>query len=366
MIEFDSLLQAQQFYLLCSSDEQQHYKWGYNGKYTLEYTYRLLTDKVISIECIEDEPEFVYDIETEDGTFQCGGGCIIVKNTDSIYTKFIIEKELDDTERLNEVARISEECSREITKIFKPPIELEFEKIMFPLILVTKKRYAYLGWESNGTEMVNKGIDIKGLQLIKREFCPFVKEIGMEILNRVFDRDPKGAEEVARNMISELIFGKVPIDKLIMTKRLNNSYKDKNKNGKELRKPPHWYLAQKIKKRDPMNAPKGGDRVSFVFIHNDDKHALQEERIEDPEYVKQHNIQIDTLYYLNRQVIKSLYTLFSCFIIDDTTGKPYKIVDNKIPSACERKIEKIWFNLVKIRENQIKRQHEITKYFKKK
>ena len=48
-------------------------------------------DNIISIEEV-DYPDdiYVYDIETEDGSFQAGTGCIILKNTDSIYTKFML------------------------------------------------------------------------------------------------------------------------------------------------------------------------------------------------------------------------------------------------------------------------------------
>ena len=47
------------------------------------------SETVINIEKVfENYTDYVYDIETEDGTFQAGIGNLIVKNTDSVFLRF--------------------------------------------------------------------------------------------------------------------------------------------------------------------------------------------------------------------------------------------------------------------------------------
>ena len=98
--------------------------------------------EVISIECIGEcsQDEYVYDLETEDGTFQAGEGNIILKNTDSIYTIFNgIDMEKEGS--MQKVFDLSIEAADMISKTFPPPMELEFEKVMFPFILCSKNYF---------------------------------------------------------------------------------------------------------------------------------------------------------------------------------------------------------------------------------
>ena len=130
-------------------------------------------------------------------------------------------------------------------------------------------------------------------------------------------------------------------------------------------KPAHWYLAERMKKRDPMNAPKGGDRVSYVFVETENKHALQCDRIEDPTYVETHpkECKIDSLYYLKKQISSPLYAIFSC-LMTDKNGNSYDLINKKIPKECCQQIDQIWQNAVRQKENQLRKQHQLTKWFK--
>lgn len=367
-IEFSDLVLAQEYYMSQKPETHRYWHWGYNhltNKYTLEYFPGIdASDKIISIEEIGDfEDEYVYDIETEDGSFQCGGGCMILKNTDSVFTKFYLpesDNQLTKIEKLNKVAKLSEECSLTITKTFEPPVELEFEKIMYPLLLFSKKRYAYLCWEMGKEGIEEKGITIMGIQIIKREYCLFVKTLGEAILDKILkQKDIDQAELVAQNMIKDLLFGNIPIDKLIMSKKLKSSYKEINKKGNVLRKPAHYVLSQKMIQRDPMNAPKPGDRVSYVYIKPKKKsNILQEDRLEDPEYVEENNIEIDYVYYLKQQVINTMFDIFSC-IVKDNQGNLFRLdKNNKVSKECKYKISLIWDNILKRKEN-----NTITNYF---
>lgn len=367
--------EAQEFYLIQKNHIYWH--WDYNSEkkmYTLEYKEGIEAgEEIIQIEelYIEEEEPYVYDIETYDGTFQCGLGCMILKNTDSIYTKFELPKKeknkLSEKELLQRVNDLCNDCADKITKTFKSPICLENEKIMFPLILVSKKRYAYLAYEQdkNG-ELENKGIDVKGLQLVRRDNCKYVKTVSNEILEKILiDKSIFDAEKSVIRRMNRLLSGKVDISELIISKSLKSNYTLINKNGQKLKKPAHALLAERWEKRDPINCPKPGDRVPYVFIENNNKDALQCDRIEEPNFVQNNpNLKIDTIYYLNHQVAEPIYTLFSC-IIKDKQGNLYPLDrNNKISKECKKKIEILWYNALVKKRNQSKKQHEITDFFK--
>ena len=69
---------------------------------------------------------------------------VVYGDTDSIYVKF--KSDLKGQDHMDYVFRVAPECSDRISETFKKPIELEFEKVMYPFILFSKKRYASLFW----------------------------------------------------------------------------------------------------------------------------------------------------------------------------------------------------------------------------
>ncbi|AOM63508.1 B-family DNA polymerase [Heterosigma akashiwo virus 01] len=242
-----------------------------------------------------DNEEYVYDVETEDGIFHAGIGEIIVKNTDSVYVNFP-----STNNDMQKVFDISIEAAEAISKTFPQPIELEFEKVMYPFILFTKKRYASLIWTR--VDKPDK-IDFKGIQVVRRDNCSYVRESLTTIYNcLLYERNVDKCLGITDKIIDDLLKGRVPIEKLTVSKSLKSNYKSKTM--------PHFLLAEKMKQRDPMNYPRPGERVPYVFIENTEA-RLQGEKAENPEYAKENGLIIDTLYYLDHQMKKPLAELFN-------------------------------------------------------
>lgn len=65
-----------------------------------------------------------------------------------------------------------------------------------------------------------------------------------------------------------------------------------------------------MRKRDPLTAPNVGDRVPYVVIKGA-KNAKVYEKVEDPIWVLQHSLPIDTTYYLKQQMYKPILRLFA-------------------------------------------------------
>lgn len=244
-------------------------------------------------------------------------------DTDSCYVKFFVARSKYETENdyLEEHFRLAQECANKITASFKKPIELEFEKIMYPFFLYKKKRYAYNEWVRDKTgKIVSEGISSKGIELVRRDFCEYVKDTGQSILDALmYDKDKELAKSIASKAVSDLLEDRVPIKKLIISKSLNDVYKV---DGCEVPWDdprvihPHVHLAQRIKLVDPMNHPKPPDRVPYVFMCNKNKHSLQYEKVEHPDYI-QSTQKIDALYYFEHQLKNCIDGLLEV-IIDDT------------------------------------------------
>jgi DNA polymerase elongation subunit (family B) len=269
---------------------------------------------ILSIEELEPTDDYVYDIETEAGTFQAGDGDLIIKNTDSCYIKFNVDKDkFKGEDYMKEHFRLAIECAKEITKTFKPPIELEFEKVMYPFMLFAKKRYSYLEWTK--PEASNE-IEHKGTQIVRRDNCPYVKEVFGDLMNCImYDKDVPKAQEIATSAVKKLLNDKVDKKKLTISKGLNNNYKVdgcKVKWDDPRVKYPHVKIAQNLKKIDPMNHPKPPDRVPYVFVMNKNKKALQCDRVAHPDYLGKNKI--DTMSYFNNQLQSPIDMIFELLI----------------------------------------------------
>lgn len=126
---------------------------------------------------------------------------------------------------------------------------------------------------------------------------------------KYFFRDPPGAVEYAKQIISDLLCNRVDISQLVITKELTKT--DEEYKGKQA----HVELAHRIKKRDPGSAPSLGDRVPFVIIAAA-KGTAAYMKSEDPIYVLENNIPIDTTYYLENQLSKPLLRIFQPILGD--------------------------------------------------
>ena len=101
---------------------------------------------------------------------------VVYGDTDSIYVKF--KSDLKGQDHMNYVFKVAPECADRISATFKKPIELEFEKVMYPFILYSKKRYASLFWTN---PLKFDYIDFKGIQVVRRDNCVFVRENSKQI-----------------------------------------------------------------------------------------------------------------------------------------------------------------------------------------
>lgn len=218
---------------------------------------------------------------------------VIYGDTDSVMVKFGVPT-------VAEAMDLGREAAAFVSKKFISPIKLEFEKVYFPYLLINKKRYAGLYWTRPDK---HDKMDCKGIETVRRDNCTLVANLIEVCLQKILARDPDGAIEHAQKVISDLLCNRVDISHLVITKELTKT------DGDYANKQAHTELANRIKKRDPAGAPKLGDRVPYVII-NSPKGTPAYMKSEDPLFVLENNIPIDTDYYLTNQISKPLLRIF--------------------------------------------------------
>lgn len=403
----------------------------------------LFGNEIINIEKIgSSNGEYVYDLETDEGTFNAGIGEIMCCNTDSVFSNF------DTTHLESRVQKIAYSMivggyvADRITEYlrslnpFKPYneqwTELEYEKVYLELLLLTKKRYLGSLYEFNPYK--RSYIDKKGVAMKRRDYCKFVHDVFKAVLKCIFDdNEPdidvriERAKKAVTQAVDDLLANKVPFEKLILSKLLKGRYKVRdqtkaksfdetnifvddlvkwydsrfgmctgvvkekrsysmNKNDffgqfdkpvkkrkraemkdldvmlketenelmpendddllfrlsydqlkakcgyeitiekimdpktpeKELEKvtQAHARLARRMYKRDPGSAPSSGVRLQFMFVQSKNPKAKQYEKSEHPDYVREHNLKPDPIYYLEHQLKTPMMQLFA-LLMDD-------------------------------------------------
>ena len=312
---------------------------------------KLLTfAKRVVEECYADA-----DVETKHGLVNTKAE-YVYGDTDSVFFKFNLtdketgEKILGD-KALELSIDIAQEACHNVSKVLKQPHDFEYEKTFMPFCLLSKKRYVAIKYELDPTKGKRNEM---GIVLKRRDNAPIVKDVYGGVIDIIMkEKNIQKAMEYVDKCLQELVDGKVPIEKLIITKSLRSFYKNPQSVA-------HKVLADRIGQREPGNKPTSGDRIPFVYIVTKNtsktKKILQGDRIETPTFIKENKLQIDYSFYITNQIMKPLLQLFGLVLTDiwkaqkpPRRAKITKFEEeiNKIknneedPKKCENKINKI-------------------------
>lgn len=259
-------------------------------------------------EIIEQVYQMEYETESH-GVVKCNAE-YIYGDTDSVFFTFNLQdpasgEKIVGKKALEITIEIAQDAAKLCTQFLKPPMELSYEKTLMPFILLSKKRYVGMLYETDP----NKGkLKCMGLSLKRRDSCDYLKDTYGGILNILMrEQNINAAIEFLNHSLENLISGNVAMDKLAITRALRSHYKNPGQIA-------HCVLANRIGKRDPGNKPKSGDRIKYLFITHPNNNAILGERIETPEYIVENKTDIDYMYYITNQLMKPLQQLFGLSI----------------------------------------------------
>ena len=237
-------------------------------------------------------------------------------DTDSVMVEFDVGDRKGE-EAVKYSWEIGERAAEECSALFKKPNNLELEKVYWPYFLYSKKRYAAKLWTKGKDDQMHMDyVDIKGLQVVRRDNTPHVREVCKELLDVVLtSSDPGPPKELAKERAIELLSGDVPNDKLVLSQSLSDTYKVKGESV-SVTSPEsvninqsHVQVVVKMRERKPGSEPQSGDRVPYLLTKTDDPKAKAFEKSEDPKYVEENEIPVDYLYYFENKFLNPVCDL---------------------------------------------------------
>jgi DNA polymerase elongation subunit (family B) len=214
-----------------------------------------------------------------------------------------------------------------ISTLLPSPMAQEYEKVMYPFIILTKKRYVGNLYEKDPNKFYQKSM---GIVLKRRDNAPVVKIVCGNIIDQILNkRSSDGAVNITRQLLHKIITGKMPLDKFIITKTLKFSYKDRTRIV-------HAVLADRMAERDPGNKPESNDRIPYVYFELDHDVDLQGERVEHPEYLVKNGLKLDYLFYITNQIMKPCIQFLELLV-----DNPEDIFNEYIIKETNRKMGKM-------------------------
>ena len=285
--------------------------------------------------------EYVYDIETESGVFSAGIGCITLKNTDSIFINWNLKdennKKLEGKEALQKSIDMGLRVEKMVQSHLKEPHKLEYEKTFWPYMLLSKKRYVGNKYEFDINKFSQKSM---GCVLKRRDNPDIVKDVYGGVIDIIMnEKNIEKSKVFLKDILFDLINGKVPLEKLVVSKSLKGNYKNPESIA-------HKVLADRMSERDPGNKPQTNDRIPYVYINVKEtkgKKILQGERIETPQYILDNNLTPDYKIYITNQIMKPMLQVFS-LVMDEP--------------------EVLFKEVLRVATNRKNKSQEITKWFK--
>jgi DNA polymerase elongation subunit (family B) len=254
----------------------------------------------------------------------------IYGDTDSVFFKLnMTYRETGELFRDRDALNISIKMGVIVTAIlnytFAYPQGLAYEKVYWPFVIISKKRYVGNLYVFDPNDFYQKSM---GLVTKRRDNADIVKAVVGGIIDQILNkRSSIGAINFTKTILMKIITGKYNIDKYIISKTL----KDKDAYVDWTRQV-HVVLADRIAERDPGNKPQSNDRVPFVYVETDKVVKLQGDRVEHPQYIKQNKLKIDYMFYITNQIMKP-----SLQFLELIAKKPEKLFEDAIIREQNRK-----------------------------
>ncbi|VVB71573.1 DNA polymerase [uncultured archaeon] len=255
----------------------------------------------------------------DDLTFGRPGGkkfdlSVVYGDTDSVFVRIRPAGQGSATVSLEEAELIGKKIAENVTSTLPEPMELVFEAFARRGIFLAKKRYALWIFEPAGESWKDK-IKVRGMETVRRDWCDLTSKTLKTCLELVLKEGKVDeAVEHVRSVVARLQgldLSEDPgiLEELTLTRRYTKS------TGSYKNKQPHIQLVEKIKKRGG-SVPGVGDRVPFVIIRGKNSRKNRElfvDRAEDPAYVLEKNMPLDTEYYVEKQILPPVLRIFESF-----------------------------------------------------
>lgn len=182
-------------------------------------------------------------------------------------------------------------------------LEIDIDHVFSAILLTNKKRYAAQIVEPGPDGKLIKSLEVKGLDMRRREFSPIAKDASQQVLTYIFSEESIDDSlmhiyDYLGKLYQDIQSNKVPIVKYLVSMQLNRQLKDYGDTANL----PHVAVARRKTARGGLVT--NGDIMTFLYVQGasnrtgriaDYARTLQE--------VKKEHLQVDTKYYLRNQIL---------------------------------------------------------------
>ena len=261
---------------------------------------------------------------------------VIYGDTDSIMIN-------TGTTQVKEAIEMGKKLKSEVNQLFKC-LEIEIDGIFKSMLLLKKKKYAALVVENYGTPDEKITTELKGLDMVRRDWCPLSKDVGNFVLKEILSG--KQREEIVIRLNEflsktgdDMKQGLTPLSQYIITKQLTRSPTDYS-DPKSL---PHVQVAIRMKAMGKSDAELVNNFIPYVICkkkvtEQQKKVSLGDMAFSPEEFMDQKNsLEIDIEWYITQQLLPPITRLIEhiegievdfvaqCLGVD---GKKYKYASN--------------------------------------
>jgi DNA polymerase I len=243
---------------------------------------------------------------------KCYDLSVVYGDTDSVFVR--LQPTGSGPISLQDAELIGRKIAETVTASLPEPMELVFEAFARRGIFLAKKRYALWVFEPIGDGWKDR-IKVRGMETVRRDWCGLTSKTLKTCLELVLKEGKVDeAVEHVRSVVlrlqnQDLSLDPTLIEDLTLTRRYTKSP------GSYKNKQPHIQLVEKIRERGGT-VPGVGDRVPFVIIQGKRGKKSKElfvNRAEDPAYVLEKNVPLDTEYYVEKQILPPVLRIFESF-----------------------------------------------------
>ena len=273
-----------------------------------------IIDEVARVYVIDGEVVFKDDLTFGKTAAKGFDLAVVYGDTDSVFVRLRPVGPGGGPVSLQDAELIGKKIAETVTSSLPAPMELVFEAFARRGIFLAKKRYALWVFEQVGEAWKDR-IKVRGMETVRRDWCGLTSKTLKTCLELVL-KEGKVNEAVdhVRSVVIRLESLDLSLDpgileELTLTRRYTKS------TGSYKNKQPHIQLVEKIKERGGQ-VPSVGDRVPFVIIRGKSSRknkALFVDRAEDPAYVLENNMPLDTDYYVEKQILPPVLRIFESF-----------------------------------------------------
>uniref|UniRef100_A0A3P8U5A2 DNA polymerase n=1 Tax=Amphiprion percula TaxID=161767 RepID=A0A3P8U5A2_AMPPE len=219
---------------------------------------------------------------------------VIYGDTDSIMIN-------TNSKSLEEVYKLGNKVKAEVNKLYKL-LEIDIDGVFKSLLLLKKKKYAALVVEQHGEGRYSVKQELKGLDIVRRDWCDLAKECGNYVIGQILSDQSRDVivENIQKHLVEvgeKVASGAIPLNQYEIHKALTKDpqdYPDK----KSL---PHVHVALWINSQGGRRV-KAGDTISYLICKDGSTLAASQRAYALEQLQKQEGLSLDAQYYLAQQI----------------------------------------------------------------